>query len=192
MWIMAACLFMAKKEMQGELTEKEAVRRIHECSGLTHAHVISKAACGLYYFMVRELLKEQEKDLHTVLQNGLERAFVYYRKNEWYNFENAFEHYICLSNLSEFAKLDVKEITSSGYVVDTMEAALWCLLNTNDYRSCVLKAVNLGSDTDTVAAVAGGLAGLFYGYENIPRRWREMLAKQEWIEKLCEKAAERF
>jgi ADP-ribosylglycohydrolase len=48
-----------------------------------------------------------------------------------------------------------------------------------------LKAVNLGDDTDTVGAVAGGLAGLAYGYENIPKDWIEVIALKDWIEKLC-------
>ena len=61
-----------------------------------------------------------------------------------------------------FVEIPEEEIKSSGYVVDTLEAAIWCLLNTENYRDCVLKAVNLGDDTDTVAAVAGGLAGLKY------------------------------
>ena len=59
-------------------------------------------------------------------------------------------------------------VGSSGYVVDTFVAAMWCLLTTDNYRDCVLKAVNLGSDTDTTAAVAGGLAGIMYGLEGIP------------------------
>lgn len=56
------------------------------------------------------------------------------------------------------------------------------------YRDCVLKAVNLGGDTDTVAAVAGGLAGALYGYEGIPQEWRETLIKREWIEEMCARA----
>ena len=192
MWILAACLYMVTQETAGKLTEKEAIRRIHECSGLTHAHIISKAACGLYYFCVREILSDREHDLITVLQNGIEKGFTYYKKQEWYNFEDAFKYYNCLENLSIFTRTQEKDISSSGFVVDTIKAALWCLLNTTDYRSCVLKAVNLGSDTDTVAAVAGGLAGLFYGYENIPMEWKEKLARREWIEMLCERAMKNF
>lgn len=59
------------------------------------------------------------------------------------------------------------DMGSSGYVVDTFVAAMWCLLTTDNYRDCVLKAVNLGSDTDTTAAVAGGLAGIMYGLEGM-------------------------
>ncbi len=65
-----------------------------------------------------------------------------------------------LRDLSSFTKLSEIEIRSSGYVVDTLEAAIWCILNTKSYKECVLKAVNLGNDTDTVRAVVGGLAGI--------------------------------
>ena len=48
-----------------------------------------------------------------------------------------------------------------------------------------MKGVNLGEDTDTTGAVVGGLAGLFYGYENIPEEWKKVIARREWIEELC-------
>ena len=76
------------------------------------------------------------------------------------------------------------EIKSSGYIVDSLEAALWCVLTTDTYKECVLKAVNLGSDTDTIAAIAGGLAGALYGYGAIPEQWRNVLIKREYIEEL--------
>ena len=72
-------------------------------------------------------------------------------------------------------------------MVDTLEAAVWCLLNTESYQGCVLKAVNLGEDTDTVAAVAGGLAGLYYGYERIPEEWLARIAGRDYIENMCVK-----
>ena len=72
--------------------------------------------------------------------------------------------------------------------MNTLEAALWCLLTTNSYKECVLKAVNLGEDTDTVAAIAGGLAGALYGYDSIPQEWKDILIKRDYLESLCEKA----
>jgi ADP-ribosylglycohydrolase len=54
----------------------------------------------------------------------------------------------------------------------------------------VLKAVNLGSDTDTVAAIAGGLAGVLYGYDDIPKKWRHTLARRDYIEDMCKRAAD--
>lgn len=61
--------------------------------------------------------------------------------------------------------------------------------DTDSYRECVLKAVNLGDDTDTVAAIAGGLAGALYGYDAIPPEWLSVLKREPYIEELCEKAA---
>lgn len=74
------------------------------------------------------------------------------------------------------------EIKSSGYVVDTFEAALLCFMTTGSYKECTFKAVNLGEDTDTVAAVAGSLAGMLYG---VPEDWADCIAKREWIAELC-------
>lgn len=73
-------------------------------------------------------------------------------------------------------------IRSGGYVLDTEQAALWCLANTSDYASCVLAAVNLGDDTDTTAAVAGGLAGIVYGMDAIPAEWFDALRGKDVIE----------
>ena len=89
-----------------------------------------------------------------------------------------------------FSNLSRDEIKSSGYVVDTLEAAIWCILTTDSYKECVLKAVNLGSDTDTVAAVAGGLAGIMYGYEGIPEIWLEKIKKRDYLEEMCVRAGE--
>ena len=77
-----------------------------------------------------------------------------------------------------------EEIKSSGYVVDTLEAVLWCVGNTSNYRDCVLKTVILGEDTDTVGAIAGSLAGLLYGMENIPKDWLNTLQNKTGIESI--------
>jgi len=84
-------------------------------------------------------------------------------------------------------KLDEKEIESSGYVLHTLEASIWCLMTTNSYQEAVLRAVNLGFDTDTTGAVTGGLAGLLYGYENIPENWLRQIARFDDIENLVER-----
>jgi ADP-ribosylglycohydrolase len=118
------------------------------------------------------------------LQEGINNAYIYYRKD----IQNLKElnHYNRLIDLHQFQNIPENEIKSSGYVVDTLEAAVWCMINTSSYAECVLKAVNLGDDTDTVAAIAGGLAGLYYGYDNIPTEWLNVIQKREWIEKLLE------
>lgn len=77
------------------------------------------------------------------------------------------------------------QISSSGYVVHTLEAALWAVDRTNDFREAVLLAANLGGDADTVVAVTGQIAGALYGASAIPRDWQDRLA---WCERIIETA----
>lgn len=84
-------------------------------------------------------------------------------------------------------KFPEKEIKTTGYVIYTLEASIWSLMNTNSFEKCVLQAVNLGEDTDTTAAVAGGLAGIFYGRKAIPQKWLRNLVRLEDIEELLRK-----
>ena len=81
------------------------------------------------------------------------------------------------------------DIRSGGYVLDSLQASLWCLLTTDSFAECILKATNLGHDTDTTAAIAGGLAGLMYGMKGIPSEWLAILAKEEMVHTLCCKFA---
>ena len=81
------------------------------------------------------------------------------------------------------------EIGSGGHVVDTLTASLWCLLSTHSYSEAVLKAVNLGGDTDTTGIAAGGLAGIRYGLQAVPERWRTVMARAKDLETLFEQFA---
>lgn len=72
--------------------------------------------------------------------------------------------------------------SSSGFVLHTLAAAQWCFSTTDSFTECVLAAVNLGSDSDTTAAVAGAIAGEYYGYEAIPKEWLQALRGKEIIE----------
>ena len=74
----------------------------------------------------------------------------------------------------------------------TLEASIWSLLTTESYEDAVLKAVNLGSDTDTTGAVTGGLAGLLYGFDKIPENWLQQLARYNDIENLAERLSDKI
>ncbi len=174
-------LFYLQSQYGSEINE-EAFEIIHKVSSITHAHKRSLMACGIYICIASAIT--QGIGLKAAIQTGTQKAMQYYRNNP--EFTHELKHYARLEN-KDFEKLHEEQIKSSGYVVDTLEAALWCLLNTDDYRDCVLKAVNLGEDTDTVAAVAGGLAGLYYGYDSIPPQWLAVIAKRDYIESLCDK-----
>ena len=88
------------------------------------------------------------------------------------------------------ASLPAHKINGDGYVVHTLEASLWCLLRADSYRETVLTAVNLGEDTDSTAAVAGGLAGIVWGVDGIPVEWVDGLARIGDIRGLAERLAE--
>lgn len=142
---------------------------VNAVSSLTHAHEISKAACRVYVYIARQLLRGKT----------LEEIYNCFGMKQ-----STFDRLPILKDLTR------DKIKSTGYVVDTLEAALWCNLNSSSYRECILLAVNLGDDTDTVAAVAGGLAGIIYGVggeRGIPEEWINQLARKEWIADLCGK-----
>ncbi len=171
MRIIPISLYHHIKGISGEA----AIDEIFAVSALTHAHERACVACGIYDTVLRELIAAPCRES---VFSGLKKA------------EARFEGFSELDTYHRifaeaFAETAEEEINSSGYVVDTLEAALWCLLTTENYRDCVLKAVNLGRDTDTTAAVAGGLAGVLYGFDAIPREWVEALAKTDEISAMC-------
>ena len=158
----------------------EAVARV------THGHPRSTLGCFLYLLVARLLLRGEKPAaayaqaraaanhwLHTQAQGP---AFL-----EW-------PRYAAVLDGSLPGRPEA-EISSSGYVVHTLEAALWCLLRHDTYAATVLAAVNLGKDTDTTGAVAGGLAGLAYGEAAIPAEWRASLARRADIEDLAARLA---
>ena len=162
------------------MDKEESFEVIHNVSRLTHGHEISLIGCDIYCAVMIEIFKGTEKD--ELLQNALSKIGEYVRHNPHY--ASALSKYERITHKS-FTELSEDKIKSSGYVVDTLEAALWCFLTTNNYHDCVLKAVNLGSDTDTVACVAGSIAGLYYG--EIPSDWIKAVRNKKLIDKVIEK-----
>ena len=163
----------------------EQFRHAHEVSCLTHGHPRSQMACGIYIQFLVNLLKGE----------NLQEAYVTSAKTsrEFYPSRPLFR-----AELPHFSRvlsgtlhlLEEGEIRSGVYVIDTLEASIWCLLNTSSYRDAVLKAVNLGYDTDTTGAVTGGAAGICYGLRGIPSEWLDIIAKRERIADLCERLGE--
>jgi len=181
MRILPVCLYLFEKQKRICTSENESIYAIHAASALTHAHLRSQIACGIYYFLVKAVI-EKPGELIDRLQIGMDNAYKYYRE-DIKNYPEL-DNYDRLIDLWEFKITPEEEIKSCGYVVDTLEAAVWCLINTNSYAEAVLKAVNLGDDTDTVGAVTGGLAGLYYGYAGIPDEWKSVIQRKDWIDEL--------
>jgi ADP-ribosyl-[dinitrogen reductase] hydrolase len=154
-----------------DLPVGDLVRLVADASRLTHGHPRSQLGCVLYALVVRELLAGATPEAAcralcdsaaaAVAGSGLEPELPAYRR-------------VLDGGL---AALPEAEISGSGYVVHTLEAALWALLTTDGFEAALLRAVNLGEDTDTVGAVCGGLAGVRYGLSGIPADWRAALVR---------------
>ncbi|MDZ8257834.1 ADP-ribosylglycohydrolase family protein [Nostoc sp. ChiQUE01b] len=165
------------------LTLGELLARVHDVSAITHAHARSQMACGIYISIAVALL--EGADPQTAYIQGLQDIQTMYSVREFLLEKPHFGRVLS----GEIAKIPVEEINSGGYVIDTLESSLWCLLNSSSYSEAVLKAVNLGGDTDTTAAVTGGLAGIYYGVENIPQKWMNQIVRKQDIIYLAERFA---
>jgi ADP-ribosyl-[dinitrogen reductase] hydrolase len=142
----------------------EAVRLSHRQSMTTHANSLAAKACEFFVTLLVEAMR------------GLDKTTVL-RSRFWFSHDEL--NGIAAGNWVGKSR---DEISSSGYVIATLEAALWCVHRTSSFEEAVILAVNLGHDSDTVAAVTGQLAGALYGRAGIPQRWLEKLVWRKQIE----------
>jgi ADP-ribosylglycohydrolase len=163
---------------------EERFNLTRQVSAITHGHIRSAIACFYYLEFARQIVERKNKfeiykNLQLEITNFLTSRSV--NKKEIAFFDRLLK--------DDIEKLSESEIYSSGYVLHTLEASIWCLLTTDNFKEAVLKAVNLGEDTDTTGAVAGGLAGLLYGFDNIPEKWLQKIARYDDISDLAERVA---
>lgn len=158
------------------LEQFDLVRKV---GSLTHPHIRSALCCFLYLRMAEYIINDSDK--YTAFQSARQDTIVLM---EYLNCADA--EYKAMNRLlySDLSILPEEEIDSGGYVVSSLEASIWCLLTTASYRESVLKAVNLGDDSDTTGAITGGLAALLYGVDSIPQDWIAQLKKPELFEYL--------
>ena len=135
--------------------------QIAEVSAITHAHPISTQACVAFAGILRDVL--HGADLSAAIRGNTP----------------ADDRFAFMGEIEEKPR---GQIESSGFVLHTLEASLWCNLHAKSYADCVLEAVNLGRDSDTTACVAGALAGAIHGLRSIPKEWLEVLRGKDVIE----------
>ena len=168
-------------------SKTERYEIISRVSGLTHGHIRSALAC-FYYLELAGFLMEDEGP-HYAYKTANE-SFLNLTKNLEIN-SIEIDTFSRLTGGS-IHEVNEEEIYSDGYVIHTLEASIWCLLTTHNYPDAVLKAVNLGGDTDTTGAVTGGLAGLLYSAESIPGQWISTIARLNDIEEVIENLNKRY
>lgn len=174
MRIMPAILYSYAKKLPLE----EEIKFIGDVSGLTHAHKISKASCNIYNFVIKEVLDNPEEDFNKLIIRGIDKSSKYYENDEYPCFEKLYNTLFLLND---------DYIRSKGYVVDSLEVALYSCYHTNSYKEAVLKSINYGGDTDTNAIITGGLAALYYGFNSIPNEWVNKISRIDYIKELCDK-----
>lgn len=164
-----------------DMSLDERLDMIREVSSITHSHIRSIICC-LYYVEFLQLMMNSKGTsfLELLSKHQLNMKMI------WQTYEFGDEekmHFDRLLNF-DFNAIAECDIQSSGYVIHTLEASIWCCIQTNSYEEAVLKAVNLGGDTDTIGAITGSIAGLYYGYDSIPLKWIESLVLKDKICKL--------
>lgn len=148
-----------------------------DVSSLTHRTLTCEIACHFYVEYALKLLKGAEK--YFAYRATIMDFKDHYSSSELNDFKRIMDGNIF--NLSR------DEINSGGYVIDTLEASLWCFLKNKSYSECVFAAVNLGRDTDTTGAVCGGLAGIYYGFDKTSNVWINELRGKKLINKTINK-----
>ncbi|HTG69954.1 MAG TPA: ADP-ribosylglycohydrolase family protein [Candidatus Udaeobacter sp.] len=159
---------------------EDRLAMVTQVSSLTHRHQVSIIACVIYVELAIHLMDGLSLEESVMkMRETVTNAFIDEDEKNIRRFDRILKEDIRL--------LAVDDIHSSGYVVHTLEAGIWSLLTTRSYSEAVLRAVNLGEDTDTIGAVTGGLAGLYYGIDDIPEGWIGQLARLDDINDLCKR-----
>ncbi len=166
----------------------EQVKLIKKDTIITHRHARSIVASIIYILLLKELLfNDSLIEVLEAVQAKLEEIFS---QNSVYKIE--YENHFKEIFEEKFYHKTREEIKSTGYVVDSLKACLWCLGTTDNFKDAVLKAVNLGEDTDTIGAITGTLAGAKYSLESIPNEWIVKLANKSLIDEKCEQLFNRI
>ncbi len=166
--------------VEKRLKEFEVLDLVSKVSSITHAHEISIMGCYIYTRFVMFLLNGKDK----LSAYNMVRCVDYTMFSE--ETQKQYERLI----KDDISRFDLDDIKSTGYVVDSLEACIWLLLKSENYKEAVIGAINLGGDTDTIAALTGALAGIVFGYESIPEAWLEKIARREYLMDIFEEFSE--
>lgn len=150
---------------------------VNEVSSLTHAHEVGRLGCYIFLQFIICLLKGNTKDeAYKHIQDLDYRSFTMDSINQYTRI---------LDEQIEVQILD--NIKSSGYIVDTLECAMWIFMNAQHYKEAIIASTNIGGDTDTIGAIVGSMAGIYYGFESIPYIWLDKLQRRDYLIELVDR-----
>ncbi len=166
---------------------REQFELIYEVSALTHRHIRAAMACFIYINFIIHLLEEVDK--LTAYERMRKDVKALWSEIAFADAEKAHFQRVIEQNIYQIERKDIK---SGGYVIESLEAALWCFLRKDNFVSAVLSAVNLGQDTDTTAAITGGISGIYYGLTEVPTHWITSLPRIDEIITLGNKLNKKY
>lgn len=162
--------------------DNEIFTLVKNSSSITHAHDISILGCYIYVRYVISLLETKNKI----------SSYNFIKKLDYSMFIEEVKLEYSRILFGDISTLNINDINSSGYVVDTLEAVFWIILNCSNYNESIIGAINLGGDTDTIGAITGSIAGILYGYDNISKRWISKLKNKDYIDEIIIKFENTF
>jgi ADP-ribosylglycohydrolase len=160
---------------------------IWDVSALTHRHIRAAMSCFIYLNLSEKLLIGQDKV--TAYSETRKNVLTLWKDIQFPIKEQ--EHFFRLIQ-NDIRETKIDCLKSGGYVIEVLESSIWFFLQEDNYRETILSIINLGHDTDTSAAIAGGLAGLYYGFDGIPKEWTYQIARKEDIENLAERLSDKI
>ena len=171
---------LAYYAVEKKLKAFEVLELVKKLSSITHAHEISIMGCYIYVRLVMFLLNGKDKY----------SAYSMTKCVDYTMFSEETQQVYSRLIKEDISKLVVNDIKSTGYVVDSLEAAIWVMLKSESFTEAIIGAVNLGDDTDTIGALTGALAGIIYGYDAIPENWLEKIARKDYLLDIFEEFSE--
>ena len=166
---------------------KEQFEIVWEISALTHRHIRAAMSCMIYLKLAEKLLEGKNKiDAYTEMRSEI---IEFWNEIEFSEKERKHFNRLIQSDIRE-TKIDV--LKSGGYVIEVLESSIWFFLNKDTYEETILSIINLGHDTDTSAAIVGGLAGIYYGQRGIPESWVVSIARLDDIVELGNRLNEEY
>lgn len=179
MRMLPIALYCFYKNIKGD---NEIFTLVKNSSSITHAHDISILGCYIYVRYVISLLETKNKI----------SSYNFIKKLDYSMFIEEVKLEYSRILFSDISTLNINDVNSSGYVVDTLEAVFWIILNCSNYNESIIGAINLGGDTDTIGAITGSIAGILYGYDNISKRWISKLENKDYIDEIIIKFENTF
>lgn len=164
---------------------KEQFEIVWEVSALTHRHIRAAMSCMIYLKLSEKLLQGKEKQVaYSEMRGEITDLWseIDFLEKERKHFEKVIQN--------DIRNTKIEDLKSGGYVIEVLESSIWFFLNKDSYKETILSIINLGHDTDTSAAIAGGLAGIYYGQKGIPKEWVGSIARVEDIMELGSKLNE--